>query len=224
MVQTAIIIPAHNEAKSLGLTLQAIVKLKIKDSLVIVVDDGSSDNTGNIALANNALLLRHKVNLGKGAALKTGCEYALMQKFQTLVLMDADTQHSPDEIPKFLQALKSVPVVIGIRSFSGEMPLVLKFGNWIITHSLYLLYNIRLDDVLCGYRAMTKEAYQRIRWSSADYAVEVEMIARIGRCSLPYKTIKIKTVYADKYKGTTIFDGVKIVWSMFMFKFAKSGE
>ena len=98
------------------------------------------------------------------------------------------------------------------------MPFVLRFGNKFISSMTKILYGISLFDTQSGYRAFTDDAYKKIRWNSADYSMESEMIARVGKQKLKYAQIPIETIYADKYKGTTILDGIKIVLNMFWWK------
>ena len=84
-----------------------------------------------------------------------------------------------------------------------------------------LLYNVELHDTQCGYRAFTSDAYKKIRWKASDYSMESEMIANIGKNKLSYTQIPIKTIYVDRYKGTTIIDGIKIVLNMIWWKITK---
>ncbi len=210
----AIIIPARNEEK----TVADVVLRALHYGKVIVVDDGSDDQTGQLAREQGAVVLRHIMNLGKGAALKTGCEYQLRQGADALVVIDADAQHNPDKIPLFLQQLKTHDVVFGYRTFSRTMPFIFRFGNKFINALAHLLYGIKLRDTQCGYRAFTSTVYAKIRWRSSDYSVESEMVARVGKRKLSYAEIPIETVYLDRYKGTTVFDGVKIVLKMFWWR------
>ncbi|MBI2666646.1 glycosyltransferase family 2 protein [Candidatus Woesearchaeota archaeon] len=212
-----IIIPSYNEEKHIA----AVIKEAKKYAPVIVVDDGSKDNTAAVAKTAGATVLRHKVNLGKGAALKTGCEYALAQGAQHLVSMDADGQHNPTKIPLFLAELKQHDIVLGARAVPESMPLILLAGNKIINTTLGLLYGIHLKDSQCGYRAFTAEAYQKVRWGARNYYVETEMVIRAGKKHLQYTQIPIETIYYDKYKGTTVIDGITIVARMIGARFFK---
>ncbi|MBI1968858.1 glycosyltransferase family 2 protein [Candidatus Woesearchaeota archaeon] len=207
-MDTAIIIPACNEEKTIA---EVIAKTKNYCQNIIVVDDGSTDATSPIAKRTGVAVLRHKVNLGKGAALKTGCEYALQQGAEGMVVLDADGQHDPAEIPKFLEALKENDIVFGYRQVPETMPLVLRFGNAVINRSLRLFYNVHVCDSQCGYRAFTAAAYRQLQWEARDYYVETEMILNAGRKKLKHASIPIQTIYADKYKGTTVLDGIGIV-------------
>ncbi|MBW2976416.1 glycosyltransferase family 2 protein [Candidatus Woesearchaeota archaeon] len=209
------IIPAHNEEKHIA---QVIKETKKYVGRVIVVDDGSKDKTSNIAKKRGAVVLSHLVNLGKGAALKTGCDYALKNNAQCMIAIDADAQHNPREIPNLLNKIKKYDVVLTYRKASGDMPLVLRFGNWFINKTISFLYGIKIRDSQCGYRAFTAKAYKKLRWKASDYSMESEMIARIGKHKLSYTEIPIETIYSDKYKGTTVLDGIKIVFNLLLWK------
>ncbi len=215
------VVPAFNESGNIG----AIIK-KIKKYVqnVVVVDDGSSDSTCGAASGAGAAVLRHMINLGKGAALKTGCDYAVSSGAEFIVVLDADAQHDPDEIPLFIEKLKEYDIVFGYRKLSGDMPFIKRFGNWFISEAIRILYNIRLFDSQSGYRAFSTETYQKIRWSVSDYSMESEMIARAGRYRLKYAQIPIKTIYSNASRGTTIIDGVKIVLNMIWWRLFNNRE
>jgi glycosyltransferase involved in cell wall biosynthesis len=217
-MNTYIIIPAYNEQKHIG----SVVK-KIREqgfSKIIVIDDGSDDKGACAAEAEKAgaTVLRHIINMGKGCALRTGCDYASRQGATHLVFIDADGQHDPKEIPRFLDALKKTDIVFGSRKYDTRMPAVMRFGNNFINTVVLLIYGLKLKDTQSGFRAMTAEAYRKVRWKANDYSVESEMIANASKHDLKYREITIENIYPEKYKGTTIFDGVKIVFSMIWWK------
>lgn len=204
----AVVIPAYNEERHIR---QVIAGTRKHADHIIVVDDGSRDHTREEAHTAGALVLHHRVNLGKGAALKTGCDYALQLGAQRMVVLDADGQHDPQLIPRFLQLLGTHDIVFSRRKASASMPAVLRWGNAFISAATTLLYNIHLQDTQCGYRAFTAEAYQQVRWNATDYFMETEMIINTGKKRLRAAEIPIETIYNDRYKGTTVVDGVKIV-------------
>jgi glycosyltransferase involved in cell wall biosynthesis len=210
-----IIIPAYNEEKHLAKVISGVKKYSKN---IIVVDDGSKDNNFRVAKEQNVVVLKHIVNLGKGAAMKTGAEYSLKHGADSLIFIDSDGQHDPSDIPRFLNELKNADIVFGSRKRTGNMPFVFRFGNWFISFTSRLLFGIDIHDTQSGFRAMTSETYKRIKWASTGYSVESEMIALAGKNKLKYKEIFIKTVYSDKYKGTTVFDGIKIVLNMFKWR------
>lgn len=215
--KTFIIIPAHNEERHIG---EVVKKAKAFGS-VIVVDDGSNDATAAAAKAQGAEVISHIINLGKGAALKTGCDRAVKDGASQLVVLDADSQHDPEEIPIFLAALRDAGMVFGYRAFSKEMPFILRLGNWAISKMTRILFGVKINDTQSGYRAFTSDTYQKIRWASSSYSMESEMIANMAKHNLKYSQVPIKTIYADRYKGTTIIDGIKIVMNLLWWKLAK---
>ena len=211
-----IIIPAHNEESK----IQDVIRQAQEYSQnIIVVDDGSRDSTAAKAKELRVIVLRHNVNLGKGAALRTGCDYAIQSGADNLIVLDGDGQHDPQEIPRFLKALSQSEIVFGYRRKPESMPFVLKLGNWCINNIFYLLFRINIKDSQCGYRAFTAEAYKKVRWDASDYYMETEMLIKAGKHKLSHSQIPIETIYADNYKGTTVLDGVKIVTSLFLWRF-----
>ena len=214
------IIPAYNEAKRIS---PVIKEAKKHVDCVLVVDDGSNDSTSAAAKKSGALVLKHLINLGKGAALKTGCDYAIKNGAKILVTLDADAQHRAEDIPRFLEGMKDADIVFGCRSLNEEMPSVLRFGNWFITKLTSFLYGVDIPDTQSGFRAFTADTYQKIRWRANDYSMESEMITNVGRNRLRYKKINIETLYPDRYKGTTVIDGAKIVVNLLRWKIMRNG-
>ena len=211
-------IAAYNEEKHIE---EVIKKTKQYCKNIIVVDDGSKDYTFSKAKKQGIEVLKHIVNMGKGAALKTGCDYALSKGAKIIIVLDADLQHDPGEIPNFLNAIKDADIVFGYRKLDKNMPFVLRAGNWFINKTTRFLFGINLRDTQCGYRAFTAEAYKNIRWRALDYSLESEMIANTGKNHLRYKEIPIQTIYSDMYKGTTVIDGIKIVINLIIWRLGK---
>lgn len=215
------VIAAYNEQKNISLVLKGVKKYILSENIV-VVDDGSSDNTYEASLNQEVTVLRNIINLGKGAALKTGCDYALNQNAKIIIVLDGDNQHDPKEIPHLLDKInQGYKIVFGYRKFDRNMPFILKLGNLIIKYATKLLYNLELKDSQCGYRAFTSETYKKIRWTVSDYSLESEMVANVGKHGLKYAEIPVETIYNDKYKGTTILDGMKIVINLFLWRLRK---
>ena len=213
-----VIIPAHNEEKHIE---KVIKKTKKFVNNILVVDDGSHDKTLFVAEKSGAFVLRHIVNLGKGAALKTGCEYAIKKGAEKIVVLDADGQHDPKEIPEFVKALDNADIVFGYRRLNKNMPFVLRYGNWFIFFMTKLLFGLKIIDTQCGYRAFKADAYNKIKWNAIDYSMESEIVANTGKAHLKYSQIPIETIYSDKYKGTTVIDGIRIVLNMIWWKLSR---
>jgi glycosyltransferase involved in cell wall biosynthesis len=208
-----VILAAYNEATHISAVVHGVKRQGF--SHIIVVDDGSRDHTVDLAVRAGATVLHHMINLGKGAAMKTGAEYALRQGAKAMIFMDSDGQHKPEELPLFVRQLeKGFDIVFGARKRTKHMPLFRRVGNWIITKTVHLFYRMDLTDVTSGYRAMTAKAYRCVRWTSRDYSVESEMIARAGKNNLKHTEFTIATIYHDKYKGMSVFDGLRIVFRL----------
>jgi glycosyltransferase involved in cell wall biosynthesis len=215
-----VIIPACNEEKRLPDVLQRLQSITRN---YIVVDDGSTDKTKEIAEKNGAIVLKHIINMGKGAALKTGCDYAYSRGAKIILVMDADGQHKPEDIPRMVNTLvqNKLDIVFGGRKPNKNMPGVFKLGNSGLSWLTNILYNVKIKDTQSGFRGFTSKSYKKIRWTSNDYAMESEMIANVGKKHLKYKEIPIQTIYLDKYKGTTIFNGLKIGFETLFWRFSK---
>tara|TARA_Y100000310_G_C20498904_1_gene722926 strand:+ start:306 stop:968 length:663 start_codon:yes stop_codon:yes gene_type:complete len=211
-----VVIPAYNESKHIS---GVIKKTEKYCSNIIIIDDGSKDDTYEIAKSLNVYVLKNIVNMGKGASLKTGCDFAIKNEAKKLIVMDADGQHNPDHIPKLIKELETHDIIFTHRRFSKHMPFILRFGNTTINRFTRLLYGVNLKDTQCGFRAFSSLAYKKIRWKASDYSMESEMIAKAGKHNLRYSEIEIETIYSDKYKGTTVIDGFKIVFNMIKLKF-----
>lgn len=212
------VIPAHNEEKYISEVVKGTKKYV---SQVIVVDDASTDKTGELAKKAGAIVLRHVVNLGLGGTLKTGCDAAILLNAKIIVTLDGDGQHDYSEIPKVTShiIIKKVDAVFGERPFSRNMPFVKKMGNHFFHLFSKHIFGIKVRDTQTGYRAFTTEAYKKIRWASADYAVASEMLINAEKHKLNYVPQEVKTIYHENQKGTTILDGLKIANKMIHLKF-----
>ncbi len=205
------VIPAHNESKYIG---SVVNQTKNYVDEVIVVDDASSDNTKELAEKAGAIVIRHIVNLQKGAALKTGCEAAINLGADIIITLDGDGQHDPNEIPRLTEKLNQSDLVIGVREFNRNMPKTSRLGNIFLSKLSKLLFRTNLSDSQTGFRAFNAKIYPKIVWESADYGVETEMIKKISDNNISHEEVKIKTIYNDRYKGTTPLDGIKIAIKM----------
>lgn len=205
-----VVIPAYNEETYLARVLQKVLKLTPR---VIVVDDGSKDSTTKVAQNWAAYTLTHRVNLGKGAALKTGCEFAFNHLgAKEIIVMDGDDQHDPAELPLFAAEFKKgEEVVFGIRQVDKDMPWLRAFSNRVASYLIVLFFGAYIPDIPSGYKAFTRTAYQHLQWDSVDYGVELEIAARTAKYKLPFSTVCIRTIYHDMNKGMTMLDVLRII-------------
>ena len=216
-----VIIPAHNERKNIAAIISRTKKL-VDRSNVVVVDDGSTDNTASEAKRQNVAVVRHPVNLGKGAALRTGCLYASREGAQAFIFMDSDGQHEPEDLPRIIAALAENDIVFTYRDRKSEhMPLIKKVGNVFIDTVMMLLFRIKVIDTQCGYKAIKRAAYEKLGLMSNDYSIESEIAAKTGKYRLKFAQLPIRTLYEDKYKGTTVFDGINIVMKMLWWRITR---
>lgn len=218
-MKTIAIIPALNENQHLGSVVER--SLKYVD-MVLVVDDGSRKPLAQaLPKSDHVHCVRHIINLGKGAALMTGVQWAKKNGFDLAVFIDADGQHRPEEIPSLLAPLVdgSADIVFGVRKFHSAMPFVARIGNTFLTRAVQILFGIKVSDTQSGYRTLRLSAADAIAWESPRYAVETEMIVNTGKHRIRYTEVPIETIYLDRYKGTTIIDGIRIFFSMITWRF-----
>lgn len=220
--KTAIVIPAYNEEKHLAALLQ---KVKIAGDLVIVIDDGSADQTAQICRQSrqgesNIFCLRHRVNLGKGAALKTGCLAARQLGADIIVTIDGDGQHPPDIIPAVVQHLldNQLDIVFTFRQGGDKMPLIRRVGNEALNFTAQSLFRLKLQDIWCGFRAFRTERLEQIIWQKCDYSGEIQMALRAARQRLPYGEYLIPTIYNDRFKGVHMLHGLKVLLQMLIWR------
>lgn len=197
-----IIIPAHNEEKTVG----SIVDRSKKYGTVVVIDDASSDSTGKEARIHGAHVIMHKANRGLGGALKTGFDYALKQKYDIIITLDADGQHVPEEIPLFLEVIKEYDFVLGARDLHGY-PFKKRFGNFFLNVATNIISGTYLKDTESGFRAFRREALGKLHIQSERYQIALEIVFEIGRNHLSYTNVPINVpIYV---KGVGVMDGIK---------------
>jgi len=208
-----IVIPAHQEEERIENVIKDVIKTKFP---IIVVDDGSKDDTFRVANKYKVTTLRHKVNLGKGAAMKTGAEAAFQMGADAVVFMDSDGQHKAKDLPHFIEALEkdNFDVIFGSRNLSHGVPLVRYMGNKFASLLVSLLFGIYVSDLLCGYRGLSKKAFKKIYWESRGYGVETEMVIRTARSGLKHCELPVETVYYDEVKGVTILNAINILFDV----------
>ena len=216
MARVAIILPSYNEEKRIALILRKLNEFRNRKKLnfiVIVIDDGSSDATYKTAASHADFILKHQINLGKGAALKTACDFAFnFLDMDYVIFMDADGQHSVNDLPLFLEKIESnIKLILGIRSFYG-MPRIAVMINRFASYLLYGLTGVFIPDIPSGYKAFSREIYDSFEWKSDGYEIELEMALFVARNRLFFATVPIKTIYPTHVKGTNpILDGAKII-------------
>lgn len=219
MKRIAVVIPAHNE----GERALAVARESVRHAdFAIVVDDGSdrlpSRRSGGVPAS--VIVLRHPVNLGKGAALKTGCAAAVRLGADIIVTLDGDGQHPPACIPGVVRHLEDggLDIVFTARTGGDAMPLVRRWGNRAINFAAARGFGLHTADLWCGFRAFRADALPRMPWSGRDYSGEVQMALAAGKNGLRYGEYPIPTLYADAAKGVHIMHGIKLLAQMAMWR------
>lgn len=216
MKRIFVVIPGFNESQYLDRVLQ---KISTITKNIIFVDDGSDDKSLLIARRHITHVLSHQTNLGKGAAMLTGAEYAFSNlDADAVVFLDADDQHDVVHLPEFFKQLESYDIVFGVRNMGANMPLARFLGNKIASVFLNILYGVYIADIPSGYKGMTKNAFKRVRWSSAGYEVETEIAVRVAQYKIPFTTVEIKAIYHDTDKGMTILDALHITYCLIQWR------
>ena len=195
-VDIVALIPAYQEATRIG----PVVEATLGHLPVVVVDDGSKDETAEVAGSAGATVLRQFPNQGKGAALRMGFRHALGSGCPAVVTLDADGQHDPAEIPAFLAAWAATqaPLVIGSRTF-GEMPFVRRLANELGTRTFSWAVGRHIADNQSGYRLIAAPLMRRLLGSQeTGFEFEVEMITTAIRAGMANEWVPIRTIYAGE--------------------------
>ncbi len=203
-MKVAILIPAYNEEKTIGEVLKAIPRRYFKvDALeVVVISDGSTDKTAEIARQNQATVIEHDLNRGLGGALGTGFEYARQNNFDVALTFDADGQHNPDDIWPCLKPIinKKADVVIGSRIKSANwrtmsMPWYRLIGIWGLNLITLVFFWVWSTDSQSGLRSFSKKAISKIDIQANKMEVSSEFFYEIGRKGLKLTEVPITSIY-----------------------------
>lgn len=195
---TVVLIPALNAAQTLGQLLAGLQPHFAVESIV-VVDDGSTDETAAIAKAAGAVVLSHGVNRGKGAALRTGFKYVLATAGQdSVITMDADLQHDPKDVPKFLTAWQSgdSDLILGYRRRMGSgMPFHRVLSNTITSALVSARTGVRIRDSQTGFRLIARSVLSSIEVQADGYEAETEILIKAARRGFRIAGVPIATIY-----------------------------
>lgn len=218
-MKTIAVIPAYNEEQTIADVLQ---KARPFVDAVVVVDDGSADRTGEIARTAGALVIRHAINRGLGAALATGFAAARQMDADAAVTLDADGQHDPVEMEKLLAGVaQGADVVIGSRLMRASsdaaqnrtsgMPLHRILANTVGNLVTWMLFGAWVSDSQSGYRALSRHALNVLEIKTNRMEVSSEIIAEARRHGLELAQVPIRAIYThySLSKGQSFFTGLK---------------
>jgi glycosyltransferase involved in cell wall biosynthesis len=208
------LVPAYNEGARVG----RVVAGALPHLPVLVVDDGSTDDTATHATAAGAELLRQSPNQGKGAALRAGFRHALDHGFDAVVTLDADGQHDPAELPAFFErrAQTGAELIIGARDFR-HMPPVRRFANTVGRRCFSWALGQEVRDNQSGYRLVGRRLMQAMLESSEHgFEFEVEMIVVCVQRGFRLDWVPIRTIYGDEKShirsGHHVKHFFRVVW------------
>ncbi len=212
-----VVLPAYNEAENIRDVIRAIKALKLD---VLVVDDGSEDETYLVAAKEQAYLIRHPRRTGKGASLKDGIDYAIRNGYNTIITMDADGQHDASDIPAFLNKVNETgsSVVVGNRMDNPiGMPVIRILTNKFLSAIISGICKQKIPDTQCGYRLFKKEALDKLQIEAQKFEVDSEVLIKIAQRGEKIESVPIKSIYADEVsKIRPIRDSFRFI--LFLFK------
>jgi len=198
-IRTLVIVPCKNLENHVGNVVRAIDALGLGLD-VLVVNDGSTDETTSTARTAGAAVVEHAVNMGKGVALKTGFDYALEHDYEAVITMDGDEQHDAATIPAFLKALESGEwdVVVGSRmSEVKDMPGIRIWTNQTTSRVISLLARQGIPDSQSGYRIIRTTVLKGMELITKRYDTESEILIRAGRRGFRIGSIPIESIYTN---------------------------
>ena len=202
-MKTLVVIPAFNESAHLGRLLKKISSfIPLKD--VLIIDDGSRDKTAVVAKNAGAVVLSFSVNQGKGRALRAGFDFAIKKGYDAVITMDADGQHDPSELPKFLKQFKKngADLIIGTREQNiSEMPLLRYFVNKTTSLVTSILTGVRVNDSQSGYRLIKRNLLKKVNLKTSRFQTETEIIVKAARAGFKIGEIPIETIYLENLKS-----------------------
>ncbi len=207
----AVVIPAFRAARTIGAVVTRVRQALPAGTAVLVVDDGSGDETATVARSAGATVVSHHANQGKGRALATSLAAAVAAGAEIVVTMDADGQHPPEAVPTLVAALRAGPydLVVGARERDERMPMGRHITNWLSSALVSSAVGIRVPDSQSGFRAMRREVAESVRPPGERYEFETEFLFLAAWRGYRIGAVRIPTVYDGapshfRYGGDTL--------------------
>ena len=214
-----VVIPAYQEEPRIAQVVHSVLQ---HCPHVLVVDDGSRDATAQVARDAGAVVISMPENRGKGAALNVGFQAARDRKAEFVITLDADGQHDPEEIPKFVEAYRrtGIPVLIGNRMADVQgMPLVRKLTNRVMSWMLSRSMGQYVPDTQCGYRLFRCDVIPFVSSNSQRFAAESEVLLRVAERGIRIDSVRIKTIYdSHQSKINPFFDTFRFFSMLYQFR------
>jgi glycosyltransferase involved in cell wall biosynthesis len=209
-LEISIIIPAYNEADNLAKLLGKIRTLRLPQTEIIVVDDGSTDRTADVALNAGASVVRHPYNIGNGAAVKSGIRAA---RGKLILLMDGDGQHQPEDIPKLLAEAENYHMIVGARSKGSKTRFHRNIANLAYNVLASYVTQFRVKDLTSGFRILTRlDALRFIDLLPNTFSYPTTLTLAFLRSGLTVKYVPIQTLYrSGQSKISLVTDGIRFM-------------
>lgn len=206
----SIVIPVFNEAATLAALLGKIQALKLARAEIIVIDDGSLDNSAEIALNGGASVIRHPYNIGNGAAVKSGIRAA---HGRVIVLMDGDGQHKPEDIPKLLAEAANYHMVVGARAKGSKLRYHRYAANQVYNLLASYVTRFKVQDLTSGFRILSRrDARKFIDLLPNTFSYPTTLTLAFLRSGLTVKYVPIQTLYrAGQSKISLVTDGIRFL-------------
>jgi glycosyltransferase involved in cell wall biosynthesis len=222
-LRVAVLLPAYNEAGTIGGVIRRCQRALPQASEILVVDDGSTDATAEQAEAAGARVIRLERNRGKGHALRVGIERSAGE---VLVFLDADGQDDPDEIPLLLDALaRGADLVVGSRFLGrfdpGAITTVNRFGNQLLTGLVNVLFRVRLTDTQAGFRVVRRSLLERMALQAQRYDIETDLL--LQAVQVGGRVVEVPVRRGARHHGASglnpIVDGLRILGRILRVRF-----
>ncbi|NIR47537.1 glycosyltransferase family 2 protein [candidate division KSB1 bacterium] len=202
--EICVIIPAYNEAQTIADVVSGIKKCH-PEVVVIIINDGSNDDTKDAILNQDVIYVEHRRKLGKGAALRTGFNAALMRNMKYVLTMDADGQHSPDDIKSFFRTLdeKHYDLILGSRMADvTSMPFHRRLSNRVTSKLISWRTGCRILDSQCGFRLIHSEVIKSIKLHASGFDCESELLLKAALQGFDIGHTPVKTIYHKSPNST----------------------
>jgi glycosyltransferase involved in cell wall biosynthesis len=208
--QFSIVIPVFNEAENLPQLLKKIRALELADLEIIVVDDGSTDGSAEIAMRAGANVVRHPYNIGNGAAIKSGIRAA---RGRFLILMDGDGQHRPEDLPKLLEESDRYHMVVGARSKGSKLRIHRYAANGVYNLLASYVTRFPVKDLTSGFRVISRlDALRFIDLLPNTFSYPTTLTLAYLRSGLTVKYVPIQSLYrAGQSKISLVSDGIRFL-------------
>lgn len=221
-MRVCVVIPAYNEGKVIKSVIKKARKEfeKTKHEIdIVLINDGSADNTADEAKKAGAIIINHILNSGAGGATATGLSFANQNNYDLAVTMDADGQHSPKDVISGIEfAVKNgIDLAIGSRLIDSRgMSRVKVLGNKGLSFITYVLFGVNVTDSQSGLRVYSRKALEQLRWKTSGYEFCSEMIWRANQLHLKIAEYPIEAIYTDysRAKGQNNWNAINIIKSL----------